>query len=237
MHRVFQSFIDALAEGVDATSLHAALSLIAEAFDFPLFAYLAIPPDDETPPWLISNYAPAWTTRYVAENFERLDPVVAACSGAEPFLWGGERAGLLAAQRDFMAEAAGFGIRRGLTLPIPAHGISMAAVTFATDAPARRLCRVAQLHGPLLQLISIYFHRQARRVLNAERMIKGILLTRREYECLGWAACGKSARDIGAILGITRRTAAFHLDNARAKLGVASITQAVALFAAAVPRD
>ena len=54
----------------------------------------------------------------------------------------------------------------------------------------------------------------------------------REFECLEWAARGKSAWDIGAILGISRRTAAFHLDNARLKLGVKTISQAVAKLAA-----
>ena len=45
---------------------------------------------------------------------------------------------------------------------------------------------------------------------------------------LEWAAQGKSAWEIGRILGITRRTAGFHLENAKAKLGVHSICQAVA---------
>ncbi|ESZ53486.1 helix-turn-helix transcriptional regulator [Mesorhizobium sp. L103C131B0] len=39
----------------------------------------------------------------------------------------------------------------------------------------------------------------------------GISLTPREYECLQWAARGKSAWAIGCILGIKPRTAAFHL--------------------------
>ncbi|TIT70729.1 MAG: helix-turn-helix transcriptional regulator, partial [Mesorhizobium sp.] len=53
----------------------------------------------------------------------------------------------------------------------------------------------------------------------------------REYECLQWAARGKSAWDIAGILGITRRTAAFHLDNAKKKLGVRTQNQAVSLLA------
>ena len=60
-----------------------------------------------------------------------------------------------------------------------------------------------------------------------QHAIDGIALSPRELECLAWAARGKSAWDIGQILGITRRTAAFHLDNAKAKLGVRTICQAV----------
>ncbi|WP_407181427.1 helix-turn-helix transcriptional regulator [Bradyrhizobium sp. STM 3562] len=48
---------------------------------------------------------------------------------------------------------------------------------------------------------------------------------------LEWSSRGKSAWEIGCILGISRRTAAFHLDNARAKLGVRTVRQAVVRLA------
>jgi DNA-binding CsgD family transcriptional regulator len=54
------------------------------------------------------------------------------------------------------------------------------------------------------------------------------LLSPRERECIGWAAEGKSCWEIGQILNISRRTVAFHLDNAKGKLGVRTNIQAVA---------
>ncbi|WP_162264899.1 helix-turn-helix domain-containing protein, partial [Salmonella enterica] len=42
-----------------------------------------------------------------------------------------------------------------------------------------------------------------------------------------WAARGKTSAEIGQILGITKRTVDFHIDNARDKLGVATRTQAI----------
>ena len=47
-----------------------------------------------------------------------------------------------------------------------------------------------------------------------------VALSPRELECLEWAARGKSAWEIGRLLNISRRTAAFHLDNAKMKFGV-----------------
>jgi LuxR family transcriptional activator of conjugal transfer of Ti plasmids len=76
--------------------------------------------------------------------------------------------------------------------------------------------------------MAIYFHAHARRTFRPERLIDGVSLSPREFECLAWTAQGKSAWEIGRILGISRRTAAFHLNNAKAKLGVRSICQAVA---------
>ncbi|WP_354130838.1 MULTISPECIES: helix-turn-helix domain-containing protein [unclassified Bradyrhizobium] len=52
-------------------------------------------------------------------------------------------------------------------------------------------------------------------------MVAGVVLSPREYECLEWSARGKSAGEIGIILGIAERTAGFHLDNARANSGSA----------------
>ncbi len=52
-------------------------------------------------------------------------------------------------------------------------------------------------------------------------------LTNREIETLTWSARGKTSDEIASILGLSKRTVDFHMDNARAKLGVATRTQAV----------
>jgi DNA-binding NarL/FixJ family response regulator len=49
----------------------------------------------------------------------------------------------------------------------------------------------------------------------------------REVETLTWAARGKTFWEIGQILGLSKRTVEFHLENARRKLGVATRTQAL----------
>ena len=53
------------------------------------------------------------------------------------------------------------------------------------------------------------------------------LLSPRETECLRWAALGKTDNEIGTILSISPRTARFHVENAKRKLGVATRIQAV----------
>jgi DNA-binding response OmpR family regulator len=56
---------------------------------------------------------------------------------------------------------------------------------------------------------------------------KHVDLRERELEALTWAARGKTFWEIGEILGLSKRTVEFHLDNARRKLGVATRTQAL----------
>ena len=54
------------------------------------------------------------------------------------------------------------------------------------------------------------------------------LLSPREAECLRLSAHGNTDGDIGRKLGISARTARFHIENAKKKLGVATRVQAVA---------
>src|ERR1700732_1376038 len=55
---------------------------------------------------------------------------------------------------------------------------------------------------------------------------KLIDLNEREVETLTWAARGKTSAEIAQILGLSKRTVDFHIDNARAKLGVSTRVQA-----------
>lgn len=66
-----------------------------------------------------------------------------------------------------------------------------------------------------------------RRVARSDVWPRLIDLAERERETLTWAARGKTFAEIGEILGLSRRTVEFHLDNARRKLGVPTRTQAL----------
>jgi DNA-binding response OmpR family regulator len=54
-----------------------------------------------------------------------------------------------------------------------------------------------------------------------------VRLNDREVEVLTWVARGKTSMEIAQILGLTKRTIDFHIDNARDKLGTATRTEAV----------
>jgi len=69
-------------------------------------------------------------------------------------------------------------------------------------------------------------------VARSEIWPKLVQLNDREVETLTWVARGKTSAEIAQILGLTKRTIDFHLDNARTKLGEATRTQAVVKAAA-----
>lgn len=235
MHRIFQAFIDGLAESADECAFSDAMSRAASALELSCFAYLCLPHRANEDARLISTYPRAWTDHYLNSHYERLDPVIRqALRATEPFDWGIgiDSEGLSDAQRQLFEEAAMFGIRYGFTIPIHDGRGPIAAITFASDEQGPSFRRCVERHRYVLQLMALYFHTSARRKLRSDRVVDGVALSPREYQCLEWSAAGKSASDIGGILGIKRRTAAFHLDNARAKLGVSSLHQAISRFSA-----
>jgi len=79
-----------------------------------------------------------------------------------------------------------------------------------------------------LQLFAVHAQDAAFRVLVApEHRPETPNLTPRELEVLRWTMEGKTAWEVGMILGISERTAVMHLSNATHKLGCTTKHQAV----------
>ena len=64
------------------------------------------------------------------------------------------------------------------------------------------------------------------RVARSEVWPRHVALNDREIETLTWAARGKTSAEIAKLLDLSKRTVDFHIENARAKLGVSTRIQA-----------
>ena len=71
------------------------------------------------------------------------------------------------------------------------------------------------------------------RVARQRPALPAVHLSEREIEALVWSARGKTSGEIATILGLSKRTVDFHIDNAREKLGVATRIEAVVNAASA----
>jgi DNA-binding CsgD family transcriptional regulator len=235
MYRLFQNFIDRLSNAPNQDALCKAMAEAAVALDLSCFAYLSVPHHPGAIPQLISNYPAAWTKHYLQRHYERFDPVIVQALGhPEPFQWGREIRSKVQSkpQQELFEEAAKFGIRSGFTVPIHDRRGPAAAVTFAADERKSLFERCIKENARVLQLMAMYFHAHAHWQTGGELTIDGVSLSPREFECLEWAAQGKSAWEIGHILSISRHTVAAYLENAKSKLGVRTIVQAVARLTA-----
>jgi LuxR family transcriptional activator of conjugal transfer of Ti plasmids len=236
LHRIFQRFIDRLSTADDLEDFSKVMADTATALNLSCFAYLALQHSRNDKPRLISTYPSRWTTHYLRNNYQAIDPVIGEVLGCpEPFRWGIDLPTRFTstAERQLLDEAAQFGIRFGFTVPIhDGHG-PVAALTFAADERRSQFETFIDSHARVLQLMAMYFHAHVRRKFANERSIGRARLSPRELECLKWASRGKSAWEIGCILGISRNTVAYYLENAKEKLGVRTVVQAVTLLAAA----
>jgi LuxR family transcriptional regulator, activator of conjugal transfer of Ti plasmids len=197
---------------------------------FRWFAYLRL---IEGGPTLISSYPKSWTGRYFDLGYQRLDPVVRRVRGEHDlFSWGGEapRPAGTREQRRFFDEAMTFGISSGITVPIRGGFERMAAFTLANDEPIARVEQLLSETKDVVQLVELYFHTHATTRLggSSDPSTETGVLTRRERQCLAWAAQGKTVADMAILVEIAPRAVVFDFENTRRKLNAASIAQWVA---------
>ena len=232
MDDAFEKFVQKLPMLDNAPEIESLLRRTLDHYGFSRFAYLDFSPrGDDDDPLAMTTYPSSWVEQYCANRYDRIDPVIArSVSATLPFTWSADRLDtrLTKKQKWLLEEASEFGIRHGVTIPIHDRQRRIATLTLADcdsrsafDGRAQKCCH--QLH-----LVAIYLHAQLRNVTPAPSSSLRPYLTQRETTCLQWAARGKSALDIAEIINISRRTVVFHTENAKRKLGVATIQQAVA---------
>lgn len=231
VQRVFQNFVEGVRASNDVGMLLSVASAAFAAFDLNAFAYVVFSKSSGNIDQAISTYPRPWLDRYALRNFATVDPVTRHMRTSEAPLEWHHDAMLMDAgsrERELFEDAAAFGIRCGFVIPLRGIG-TVAGAAFVADEPHAKFQRCIATNKRTLLLMAVLVHLQATRLLTTA---PDVHLTPRELDCLRWAARGKSASDIGCILGITRRTVSFHIENAKAKLGVRTTCQAVAKLAA-----
>lgn len=176
----------------------------------------------------INGYPQRWLERYLARDYFAIDPLVKhAQTSTLPAVWG-ERTLHDSSATEFWEEARSVGLSSGLSFVISeragATGIFSLARDTAMDQSGQEL---AALIGRGQMFASLVHHACCR--LQVPKLLPqaNTVLTARERECLKWSADGKTAWELGQILGISARTAVFHLNNAMQKLGATNKTQAI----------
>ncbi len=229
MQWVFRDFVEGVRASEDASALCVATAAGLSALGFDRFTYFVLSRPNAGGGERISTYPQAWLDRYGEQQFEWVDPVIERVrNGDVAFAWDRLPRNTTRAQCQLFDEAAQFGIGCGFAVPFHEPDRPIAGLTVVSGETAHAFRRTLQINQRTLQLMALIVHLRARQILSPVHLIGPAALTQREFECLQWAARGKSAWDIGRILGVERRTVSFHLENAKHKLGVRTLCQAVA---------
>ncbi len=95
------------------------------------------------------------------------------------------------------------------------------------ELQARRLGADDYITKPIdFDMLDIIINARLAGVARNETWPKLTMLNYREIEVLTWVARGKTSAQIGKLIGLSKRTIEFHLENARLKLGATTRTQA-----------
>lgn len=227
MQHWLDKLIDLAALRGDENVLMDALTSLANQAGFSGYAYLYIRPGHTI---ASSNYPSDWRSIYFKRKFEAIDPIVKrAKSVKRVFTWSGEdeRRQLSKDERAFFDQAAEFGIRSGITIPIRAANGSTSMFTLASDKPAIDLERdidpvtaaaaVGQLHTrmTLLPLRPTAQH--------------PAWLDPKEAAYLNWISVGKTMEEAADLEGVKYNSVKSKLEEARKRFQIHTMPHLVAL--------
>ncbi|MCW8126108.1 autoinducer binding domain-containing protein [Microbulbifer halophilus] len=203
-------------------------SVSAIGYDYFLIGIEASPVVGKSRHTVETNYPRNCVERYNRQRWVACDPVVRHCRQSPvPLVW--HRAHFSGEARQLYEESV-------------AHGISTGVATAVRGAAQSRAMMISVANGeiysskleawltetmPTIQLLASYAYEAISRIEEASTSA-AIGLTRREDECLHWAAAGKTSWEISRILGCSESTVNFHFRNVIHKLGVSNRRQAVA---------
>ncbi|PVE20310.1 LuxR family transcriptional regulator [Microvirga sp. KLBC 81] len=207
------------------------LSAFALKFDCPWIAYIPLTLDHKVleqvrrGPAAMLNYPDEWQKRYFAMGYDRIDPIIKIGrkrTGALRWSDVYNDASTTEIERRVFDEAAEFGLRSGICVPLHGPDGSLAIMSFGRPWDREFQNRTTTY----LHLAALHFHLKVANFANPTGIEKAPNLSPREKECILWVARGKSSWDIGMILGISVNTVDFHIKNVMRKLDAASRTVA-----------
>jgi LuxR family transcriptional activator of conjugal transfer of Ti plasmids len=226
LNQWFERLTEQVALAHDEAAVKSTLERLSREGGFGGYAYLNLQAETQT---AISNYDEEWQKRYFQKSYAMIDPVVRnARDQLEAFAWPNEAAQRMSKERrNFYGEAAEFGVRSGITVPIKTGFGRMAMLTLASEEvevttrrslnPVFAASAVAQLHSRLESLGARPSHHTPIRMKSDE------------LTCLRWSAEGKSMKAIAIIENTSYANVAFFLRNAKSALGATSLPQATAM--------
>lgn len=226
------SLLESISDSTSITDIKHVLEEYTASIGGDFFIYVAFSQFPFSAPTglAITNYAVDWQKRYEEKGYFAIDPVIKHCmSSLTPIYWN-ELDDLDKPASEMMRDASMHGLASGITMSINSASGPSAVVSFASKKENdTAFYKKLKKDYSGLYLFAVYIHEYATKLYDPNVQIDDAeQLSKRERECLVWAAEGKTASEIGLILGVHERTAIFHLNNSVKKLKANNRQQAIA---------
>src|SRR6266568_7470087 len=216
---VIAPLIEAVARSADLTPV---VTSIIKSLGFDTFVYglsTAYRPGQDNMMYTFTTAPREWGMRWDQAAYIEVDPRIQfAFENTLPFYWDqlSER-GKSHRLDQFLDDACHYGLCSGVSFVLPDREQASVIMCFNSSQPiiddARRALITSNL-GAMLTF-GYYFHELfMKQIVHAGKpsRFEGSPLSRRERECLTYAANGLTTEDIALRLGIKPRTAQFHFD-------------------------
>ncbi len=128
---------------------------------------------------------------------------------------------------DISDSSKSFGVRSSIVCPCHLPLGVIGSVVWASDQAIENLEEVFAANAERLYILTLKFIALYHELHTCGELYLTLDLTRREIQCLKWAAAGKTDGEISIIMGISTPTVRFHLKNASQKFGVTGRSQAI----------
>ncbi|SRR5271166_3557772 len=220
--------------GYNEQDLSDILRAIASEIGVSHISYVRFSPDKSSDTSLLTaivTYSSDWKRCYFVKQYVNTDPVIAYGRDAVvPFDWE-TLVGDDPAVHAFLDDAASHGVgRNGLSIPVRNRRGMYALVSFSGNQSRAEWARYKSDNIGKLRLLSVLIDSAAN--INSKLPSPSVCLSRREEQCLIWAARGKTYQEIGEILELTFGSVKTHLDAARHKLHCLNLAHAVGVAVA-----
>lgn len=220
--------VEAVAELNSVQDIEDHLGCAISKWGFATFGVGAMPPLVKSAHPIIAaeKAPPGWRDFYKCESLYRINHIAAHVRASSmPFRYSEAPydPDHSADNERFMAIIRDYRIGKGIVVPVGRHRNVPACAWMAGENP-----ELDDEVMTLVQLIALFTSSRIYALANPDDKSQKPLTTR-ERDVLTWAAYGKSAWEIGEILGIAKRTVDEHTQSAARKLGASNKTQAVAI--------
>jgi DNA-binding CsgD family transcriptional regulator len=220
--------------GYNSDELAVILKAIAAEVGLSHISYVRISSDkslDTSVLTAVATFSSEWQFRYFVKQYITVDPIIShGRTAILPFDWD-------SLSRDdpavlnFFTDAVRHGVgRNGLSIPVRNRKNAYSVVSFMSDLPRREWESFKQFNMPSLQQLSALIDSAAS--INSKTPPAPVQLSRREEQCLIWAARGKTHQEVAEILSLSAGSVKSHLDTARHKLHCINLTHAVGVAVA-----
>jgi DNA-binding CsgD family transcriptional regulator len=191
-------------------------------------------PDAESRAYIITNQVDEWVRMYDDRSYVETDPRIEMAGEPGYTYWEARQFHHLARHKDFLRDAAVFGIRSGLVLGLctrnpPSYAmmaLNLSAPALDQWTPERRLLVAGQAF-----VLGKVLSRSMREYLDEQELLfpaPPMTLNIREREILTLAASGKTSKAISEALGMSKITIDMHMGTILIKMGALNRTQAIA---------